>query len=111
MLYWFEIAVSDSLLCTTVLQGTVNSTNSNTAIVVSERPQVAQFGAVADLVTSHTTSSVIPTASTLEVIVENIGTVLYLLPLHIRVKVCLWTLNSKGYFMLYGMKLEEYIAL
>ena len=69
-----EIAVSDSLLRTTVLQGTVNSTNSNTAIVVSERPQVAQFGAVADLVTSHTTSSVIPTASTLEVIVENIGT-------------------------------------
>lgn len=69
-----EIAVKDSLLRTTVLQGTVNSTNSNTAIVVSERPQVAQFGAVADLVTSHTTSSVIPTASTLEVIVENIGT-------------------------------------
>lgn len=58
----------------TVVQGATNSTNSNTAIVVSERPQVAQFGAVADLVTSHTTSSVIPTASTLEVIVENIGT-------------------------------------
>lgn len=58
----------------TVLQGAVNSTNSNTAIVVSERPQAAQFGAIADLVTSHTTSSVIPTASTLEVIVENIGT-------------------------------------
>lgn len=43
-------------------------------IVVSERPQAAQFGVVADLVTSHTTSSAIPTASTLEVIVENIGT-------------------------------------
>ena len=80
--------MSDSLLRTTVLQNTVNSTNSNTAIVVSERPQVAPV----DLVTSPT-SSVIPTASTLGLCREYRP---QLLPLHIRVKVCLWTLNSKG---------------
>ena len=66
-------SLGDSLRAWQVICGQ-SSISFPTDIVVSERPQAAQFGAIADLVTSHTTSSVIPTASTLEVIVENIGT-------------------------------------
>lgn len=59
----------------TIVAGATNATNSNTAIVVTERPQQAQFGAIGDTVTLHNSGvNTIPTNGALEIIVENTGT-------------------------------------